>query len=406
MTELNSVIINTNAVDRDEEVEVSPEFAGNSEGISEKVNDEGNYDIRYNRFKDSGETVIINTNVVERDEEVSPESARNSEGISEKANKEGNDDINYNILKDPGENVSITRRIYGISLIFTCSILATTQGAILKYLKGIPTGEAVMTTAFYALCFFAVIVNFYGTILRAFPFKKFVFMRCTLGGMGFLAKVWSFQNLPFGDATALIFTTPFFAGIIARFYLKEKYTIGHIIATVFGLAGIVLIAKPTFLFPTDTPSDAPWWYVLVPLGTAAFMGWSYVCSRIAGGSVSPITISFYLAICQLTGGVVYQTGSKAEFVNASCFEERSLLVVCGLLSVAIYLCLNKGLAIEKSATATLIRNCDTVMAYLVQIFVFKAETDLLCLIGAALIVTGTACMTLTKAFDITCGIEL
>ena len=420
MTELDTVILNKLVKDEDYGEE---DLGDVNLGVELP-------EVAEERFGTAIDTVMVNKHVKHEDgrklEEVDKELSESlkdskifgivnpgiefSEDVEEKFGQEMTADTGECEVKTVPENtqkISITQRILGISLIFACSILATTQGAILKYIKAIPTGEAVMFTAFHALTFFAVIVNFYGTPLRSFSFKKFVFMRCSLGGLGFLLKVWSFHNLPFGDATALIFTTPFFAGIIARFYLKEKYTIGHVIATICGFVGIVLIAKPTFLFKTSVEtSDAPWWYVLVPLGTAAFMGWAYVCSRIAGKAVSPITISFYLAVCQLTGGVVYQTASKTEFVSASCFEERALLLVCGMLSVAIYLCLNKGLAIEKSATATLIRNCDTVMAYLVQIFIFKADVDVMCLTGAALIITGTASITLTKAFDITCGIEI
>ena len=71
----------------------------------------------------------------------------------------------------------------------------------------------------------------------------------------------------------------------------------------------------------------------------------------------------------------------------------------------MYACLNKGLAIEKSATGSLVRNCDTVLAYLVQIFVFRAEVDVLSLVGAGLIVVGTVFITLGTAFDWTCGVE-
>ena len=61
---------------------------------------------------------------------------------------------------------------------------------------------------------------------------------------------------------------------------------------------------------------------------------------------------------------------------------------------------------EKSATGTLIRNVDTALAYFIQIVVFKVAADYLSLIGAGLIAVGTVSITLAKAFDVSCGVEI
>ena len=61
---------------------------------------------------------------------------------------------------------------------------------------------------------------------------------------------------------ALFFTIPFFAGTIARFFLKEKYSLADVFATAVGLVGIVLVAKPSFVFPSDIVPDYPGWYVI------------------------------------------------------------------------------------------------------------------------------------------------
>ena len=48
--------------------------------------------------------------------------------------------------------IPITRKLLGIFLIFLCSLQATAQGAIIKYIEVIPTGQAVMTVSFHAIC--------------------------------------------------------------------------------------------------------------------------------------------------------------------------------------------------------------------------------------------------------------
>ena len=167
--------------------------------------------------------------------------------------------------------IPITRKILGIFLIFLCSLQATAQGAIIKYIEVIPTGQAVMTVSFHAMCILAAVAGYCNISLIRFPYKKFIFTRCIIGGLAYVAKIWSYRNMPFGDANALIFTIPFFAGIIARFYLKEKYTLMHVLATLCGLAGIVLVAKPSFLF-SGSGYYTEEWYVIVPLLAAVLMG--------------------------------------------------------------------------------------------------------------------------------------
>ena len=302
------------------------------------------------------------------------------------------------------ERIPISRKVFGIFLIFMCSIQVTAQGAIIKYIEVIPTGEAVMIVSGHAILFLAVVAGYYNISLIRFPNKKFIFMRCVIGGASYVAKIWSFRNLPFGDATALHFTIPFFAGILARFYLKEKYTLVHVLATLCGFAGIVLVAKPSFVFPSSG-SYTNKWYVAVPLVTAAVMGWAYVCVRRAGTAVSTVVVSFYLVVCQFLAGFAFHSVSGTRYVGPSCYDHRALLLFCSVLSVTQYVCLNKGLAIEKSGTASLVRNCDTVLAYLVQIFIFRADVDVLSLVGAALILTGTISIALGTAFDLTCGVE-
>ena len=112
-----------------------------------------------------------------------------------------------------------------------------------------------------------------------------------------------------------------------------------------------------------------------------------------------------MLVFQFLGGLCYQTASGTKYVNPSCYEHRALLLFCSVLAVTLSTCLNRGLAIEKSATGSLVRNCDTVLAYLVQIFVFRAEVDVLSLVGAGLILAGTVSITLGTAFDLTCGVE-
>lgn len=58
----------------------------------------------------------------------------------------------------------------------------------------------------------------------------------------------AFTMLPLGDATVIISTTPIFTALFAYFFLKETWSKIEATGTFVCLTGIVLIARPTFVF--------------------------------------------------------------------------------------------------------------------------------------------------------------
>ena len=55
------------------------------------------------------------------------------------------------------------------------------------------------------------------------------------------------------------------------------------------------------------------------------------------------------------------------FVAPSCYDERMLLFVVGVLAVAGQVLFIRGVALESAAVSSLMRNMDTVLAYIIQV---------------------------------------
>ena len=300
----------------------------------------------------------------------------------------------------------LKRRIAGISLIILCSFLATVKTSLVKYLADIPTGEVVAILGAFCVCFYSALASHQGVSVVKFPRARFVILRGALAASANVCKIWSVKNMNYGDATALVFTAPLFTGVLARLFLKEKYTIAHVFSTIVGLAGVIMIAKPGFIFGGRADeADTPAWYPVIPLTSAFFIASGYCVQRNIGKSVSTIVVSFYLVVCQIIAGTIFHFASGSDSVNPGCLEPRALLVVAALLTGVMFMSLNRGLALETATTAALIRNLDTVLAYFAQVFVFGVATDAVSLGGAALVMSGTVLITLTKAFNLTCGLE-
>ena len=299
---------------------------------------------------------------------------------------------------------SLITRAKGILLILMAIFSEAGLSGITKYLKDFPTGELLIITGIYSMLFLSIVVAFYGVPLIKFPSKRLVFVRVMFSMVVQVARIWSFQNLHLGDATALLFTSPLFACILGRIFLKEKLALPHIIAMVLGIAGIVMIAKPSFIF--SEKESGPWYYNLAPLSGAICMGSAYIAQRKIGTEVSFITISMYISLVGTIGGLGFQTISGDDYVSPRCDAQRFLIPVTGLFAMLGMIGLNKGLHYEKAATASLMRNFDTVLAFLIQVIVFSDPIETLSLAGTALIMIGTLTLTLSKVFDVSCGVMI
>ena len=198
------------------------------------------------------------------------------------------------------------------------------------------------------------------------------------------------KHMNVGDATAILFSAPIWAGCMARIILKEKYTIVSLIATVSGLVGIVLILKPTVLFPNFLDrgeSSIPW--AFVTLGMSFLAAASYVS----------------IAIVEMVSGFSTNQVMNESLVLPPCNWVRGVLFFCGLSSTLANCLIVRGLSLENCGPATLMRNWDMVYTYVLQITVFRFSPDWICILGAGLIVCTSVLQGLDKLVDLSCGIE-
>ena len=158
----------------------------------------------------------------------------------------------------------------------------------------------------------------------------------------------------------------------------------------------MLIAKPSFLFPDEIASYPPL-YCLAALTAACLVGVGYTAQRGLGASVHPCVTTFWLSMTIIVGGVIVNLVTGDDYALPDCYAERAILFACGVGTCIALACLNAGLALEKGAPATLMRNMDIVLAFLAQVFLFREELEWRSVVGALLIVTSAASVALERA---------
>ena len=300
------------------------------------------------------------------------------------------------------------KKISPFLMVCGAGLIFSTQ-AVLSKLMPIPPGQYVVTESALNIPLCLVICFYSGVDVSPLSIREnrtWFWARVVFGGVASGGKILVVRNMDIGDATAIIFSAPIWAGCLARIILKEKYTIINVFATTFGLIGIVLVTKPGVLFLEKDgggESSVPW--ACATLGVSVITAVSYVCVRGAGQTIHPMKFALYTACVELVCGFVTNPIMGQSLVLPPCDWVRVALVLCGVGATLANVLIVRGLSLENSGPASLMRNWDIVYAYIFQIVFFKITPDWISLLGAGLIVCTALLQGIDKLFNISCGIE-
>ncbi|KAJ1956353.1 hypothetical protein IWQ62_005317 [Dispira parvispora] len=228
--------------------------------------------------------------------------------------------------------------------------------------------------------------------------RRWLLVRGTTGTLGLACFFYGLTHLPLADATVVFFSNPVFTAILAHLALGERFTGVDKLASLLCAVGIILVAKPSFLFGTGQGEDAlPGRLVgvVITLFGALMGAMGYVIVRKIGGNVHFLThVVYFGGISALFSGFAMLGG--AGFVLPSDITDYGMLCTVGVASFVGQSFLNKGLQLSPAGPATLMRNLDVVFAFGFGIALFGEIPDVLSISGALLIVGCTVGMALRK----------
>ena len=117
-----------------------------------------------------------------------------------------------------------------------------------KVLSHLPVGQFSATLFFFSALFSLPLFFFQQKTIDFQGKFVYVLLRAGLGGLGGLLKLWAAREMEYGDSVAMGSLIPIFAAISSRILWKEKISVYTIGALVVGVVGVILIARPTFIF--------------------------------------------------------------------------------------------------------------------------------------------------------------
>ena len=215
--------------------------------------------------------------------------------------------------------------------------------------------------------------------------KWLLIMRGVLGFGGLSCFYFALTVLPLADATVLFYTNPVLTALLAALFLGESMSLAAIAGALTSLAGVVLIAKPDFLFGASGGLNLI--YVGVALLGALFAAGAYTIVRKLRGSEHPLVIVFYFPLISTLGAI--PGTAAAEIVWPTAWEWFLLIVGVALSAQIAQVLLTNGLHRQRAGRAMAMTYLQIVFAAAWGMLFFNEVPDMLSIGGALMVIFGT-----------------
>lgn len=210
--------------------------------------------------------------------------------------------------------------------------------------------------------------------------RKMLALRGFLGFTSLSCWFYALTILPLADAVMIQFTNPIIAAIMAALWLGEAITARTFAAAILCMAGVVMIAQPTFLFGGTQPDGYGLAYLASILG-AIGSATVYVIVRKLRASDHELVVVFYfpligtpLAIPTMWNNALWPTPM-----------EWLALIGIGICVQIAQVNMTKGLHRESAGRATSMSYIQVVMAFIWGILFFQEVPNAWGIAGALLI---------------------
>jgi drug/metabolite transporter (DMT)-like permease len=232
----------------------------------------------------------------------------------------------------------------------------------------------------------------YGTLrVMGIPAKgnqpRLLIVRGLFGFAALSAFFYAVVHLPLAAATVIHFTNPVFTAVIAAIVLAEPIRLRDSGSVVASLTGVLLIARPDFLFGGNGARLDPL-AVGIALTGAILSACAYVTVRRLSATEHPLVIVHYFAVVTTVGAI---PTAAPNMVWPSPIAWLALAGV-GVTTHVAQLCMTRGLSLEPAGRAMAIGYLQIVFAAVWGLLFFSERPDALSAVGATLIIGSTAAL--------------
>ncbi len=220
----------------------------------------------------------------------------------------------------------------------------------------LPSQQIVLARAFVSLVLSWMLLRRAGI----YPWghnRKLLFLRGLLGFGGLSCFYWSLVHLPLAEATVLQYTHPVFTAVLAAVVLRERMHAADVLALMGCLVGLVLVARPSFLFGALV-EPLPALPVGIALTGALLSAGAYVTIRKLGASEDPLVVVLWFP---LIATPLSLPTVMTRWMWPTAWEWLVLLGV-GVATQIAQVAMTRGLQLEPAGRATALSYLQIVFA--------------------------------------------
>ncbi|XP_076347436.1 solute carrier family 35 member G1-like [Tachypleus tridentatus] len=273
----------------------------------------------------------------------------------------------------------------GILLALVCPLFYSTQTTLFKLITNITKETILIYRGIYMTVFSCpFIIHDRQSFFIKSPFHYFMLVLRGLCGTGAAVLMYNSLNfLPLGDATVLMMTETIFTTLLALIILREKVLLMDVLAIIIAMLGIILIARPPFIFSgLDEDLDPK----VQLTGTLLVLGGA-VCNSATNIIMRRMTfihygvMIFYYSIFQFLILSIY-VFIRGDNALSDCGSMSWLIFGIGVSSFFAQYFYTNALYVESAACVSLVRSLEIVLSYIYQVALIGEEVTLLSGLGA------------------------
>ncbi len=294
-------------------------------------------------------------------------------------------------VASPGAGSNPRRVGIGVVYIVAGAFAFSLMSALVKIAgQRLPTQEIVAARAAVSLVLSWWLVRRAGVSPWG-THRRMLFFRGLLGYLALSCVFRSVTVMPLSDATVLQYLYPIFTAVLATALLGERPTPGIAAAGLAGLAGVVLVAKPSFVFGA-LAGGPPLFDVSIAVLGALFTAIAYVGVKRLTALEHPLVIVFYFPLVTLPA-------TLPSLLHSAVMPrgwEWAVLAGIGVTTQAGQVWFTRGLQHESATRATALTYTQVVFATAWGALWFGETPDAGSLVGAALVVSGALLLVATR----------
>ena len=290
----------------------------------------------------------------------------------------------------------------GIILSMTSALFFSSSALLIKLAESIPSLQVSFMRLTIQLSFaLPAMIFFKDEFIYPWKKTKFLVLRGVTGVTAMTLSIYTIKHMPLADARVIFYTSPVHTAILGRIFLKESISKFDVIAMLLSIGGVVLIARPTFLFGSHreaSGSTRVWIPTLLAVVSAIGAAFSTILTCKMCQEVGIRVVIFYFF---LVGSIVSFAASMISgFKYPDCGTYDAIyVIVAAFLGYSGQLLATKALTMEKASVVSLIRTIGLVYSFIFQITILHDVPSGLSIGGAVLVLLCNVCIFLKKISD-------